>query len=286
MRVSVQKVNAGLRGALLPAIIAQDSRDKVVRMRFSLCTDALWPGLSCEQAAVKAAGLGAGAIEFWAWWDKDLPAIRAACDAEGLEVATICTHFISLVDDAQRAAYLEGLKATLDAAEALRCRYILTQVGNALPGLSRAVQQQHLVDGLREAALLMEGRPVQLLMEPLNDRKDHRGYYLTSSREARDVLQAVDHPQVRMLFDIYHQAMMGEDVLAEIRASLPFIGHMHAAGMPGRGPLRQGRLDYAALFAAIGDLGYEGWLGMEWMDPAPEEELRYWLSQQDEQYRR
>lgn len=250
-------------------------------MRFSLCTDALWPGVPAAEAVRRAASLGAAAIEFWGWWDKDLAAIRDACQAEGIEVAAICTRFISLVDASAREAYLKGLAETISAAAFLDCRRIISQVGNAMPGLPREAQRDSLQRGLQEAEGLLEGHPVQLLIEPLNTVRDHVGYYLHSSQEAREILEAVNHPQVGMLFDIYHQAMMGEQVLAEIRASLPLTGHMHAAGVPGRGPLRQGGLDYAALSRAIEDAGYQGLMGMEWMHPAPEAELAYWCARQD-----
>lgn len=249
-------------------------------MRFSLCTDALWPRLSCEEAAGLAARLGARAIEFWSWWDKDLPAIRAVCRQENLRVAAICTRFISLVDETQREAYLDGLKGTLDAAEQLGAGFIISQVGDAIPGLPREKQHGSLLKGLARAAALLEGRPLRLLIEPLNSVKDHKGYYLSSSSEAVEMLEQLGHPQVGLLFDLYHQAMMGENLLDSIISCLPHIGHMHCAGVPGRGPLRQGRLDYAALFSAIDGLGYQGLIGMEWMDKAPEEELAHWLAQE------
>ncbi len=48
-------------------------------MKMSVCLDALWPRLPCEDAVTLATGSGATAIEFWGWWDKDLPAVKKAC---------------------------------------------------------------------------------------------------------------------------------------------------------------------------------------------------------------
>ena len=51
-----------------------------------------------------------------------------------------------------------------------------------------------------------------LVLEPLNDRVDHPGYYLTSTVEGLDIVDEVDRPEVRLLYDIYHSAMMGEEI--------------------------------------------------------------------------
>lgn len=245
-------------------------------MKLSFCVEMLWPDLPCEQAMALAHAKGARAIEFWGWWDKDLRAIEQASQALNLQVAALCTPFHSLVDRAEHAAWLQGLKETIQVANRLRCPIIISQVGNALPNQPRDIQQQAMIEGLRQAIPLLEACEAVLVIEPLNTVTDHKGYYLTSSDQAAQVLQAVDHRQIRMLFDIYHQALMGEQVIDKIGQHLPLIGHMHCAGVPGRGPLSSGQLDYDAVFRAIQHHGYQGYVGVELKTDRPEDEVATW----------
>lgn len=249
-------------------------------MKMSACVDALWPQIPCEDAVQLAAGCGAGAIEFWGWWDKNLQAVSKACDENSLTVAAICTRFVSLLNVHSQEAYLQGLKETIDAARELKCRTIISQVGNELAGIPREVQRLQLIDGLRKAAELLLSHDMQLVIEPLNTRVDHKGYFLWSSLEAAQIVREVNSPRVKMLFDIYHQQIMEGDILQHIRENLDCIGHMHCAGVPGRHSLSEGELNYDFVFRAIEKMGYEGFMGLELFTGKPEEEIRNWCREQ------
>jgi hydroxypyruvate isomerase len=245
-------------------------------MKMSVCDDALWPKIPCGDAAILAAGCGAKAIEFWSWWDKDLQAVKKACDVSGLAVAAICTRFISMLDWREQGAYLQGLKETIGAARELHCRTIITQAGKELMGIPREVQRSQLIDGLRKAAELVSSHDVQLVIEPLNTRVDHKGYFLWSSAEAAQIVREVNSPRVKMLFDIYHQQVTEGDILQHIRENLTCIGHMHCAGVPGRHSLSESELDYRYVFRAINAMGYDGFMGLELFTQSPEEEIKSW----------
>ncbi len=249
-------------------------------MKMSVCVDALWPKIPCEDAAVLAAGYGAEAIEFWGWWGKNLYAVKKACKESGLAVAAICTRFISLVDGQEQEAYLQGLKETVDAARELHCRTIISRVGKELIGVPREVQRSQLIDGLRKAAELISSHDMQLVIEPLNTRVDHKGYFLWSSSEAAQIVREVNSPQVKMLFDIYHQQIMEGDILRHIQENLDCIGHMHCAGVPGRHSLLESELDYGYVFKMIDAMGYDGFIGMELFTATPEEEIMRWCRKQ------
>ncbi len=245
-------------------------------MRISACLDALFPGVPTAKALRRAAAAGAKAVEFWGWWDKDTPEIAAASLESGVEIAAVCTRFESLVDGASRKAYLEGLRETVEAAKRLSCSVIISQAGQWVPGLSFEEQRKNLVDGLCQAALLLEGTGLTLAVEPLNTRVDHPGYFLSSSDTAAGILEEVGSPRVKMLFDIYHQQIMEGDVLARIRSYLPLICHIHTAGVPGRRELSSGELDYGNIFEAIDKMGYAGYAALELWTNQPEEEIARW----------
>ena len=89
--------------------------------------------------------------------------------------------------------------------------------------------------------------------------------------EAAEVIKEVDSSNVKMLFDIYHQQITEGDLIRRIREYIPYIGHFHSAGNPGRNELYDSEIDYKKVFQAIKETGYDGHIGLEYFpreDPA------------------
>ncbi len=233
-------------------------------MKFSICIDAVF-GESDPCASLDAVKrLGFAGFEFWRWWDKDLTALTDRKEALGLNVTACCTKFVSLVDPAQRQAYVEGLTESIAAARALKCPTLISQVGDALPEVPRETQQISLIEGLQTCAPLLEKAGITLVFEPLNTKVDHPGYYLTQSSEAFAIVDAVASERVKVLYDIYHQQIMEGDLINTITANINRIGHFHAAGHPGRHELDTGEIHYPDILRAIEASRYEGWFGIEY----------------------
>lgn len=231
-------------------------------MKLSVCVSALNIGKEPVPFLNALAASGFSAVEFWGWWNYDVPAIRDAAARNGQTVSAICTRFISLTDPACRDAYIAGLRETIPVARSLGCKTIISQTG-ADTGDTRAAQHESLVRGLREAAPLLEDAGMTLVVEPLNWR-DHPGYYLRSSDEGFDIIREVGSPAVKLLFDVYHQQITEGDILARVIPNVSLIGHFHGAGVPGRHEMTSGELDYASILAAIDEAGYDGCFGLEY----------------------
>lgn len=237
----------------------------------SVCIDAVFSGLSFDEACYAVSQTDISSIEFWSWWDKDLSALQAAVNRYDLNICCCCTKFISLVDDKQREAYLQGLKESIKVAKELNINIIISQVGDFIEGKSREQQKQSIIDGLLLAKPLLEASEVTLVVEPLNELIDHKGYFLVSSEEAFDVIKQVNSPNVKVLFDIYHQQISEGNILNNIRANIQYIGHFHAAGNPGRNELQRGEINYPQIIEGIKTLNYKGHIGLEYW-PASESE--------------
>lgn len=233
-------------------------------MKPSVCIDAVFENLPVAEACAKVKASGISAIEFWAWWEKDLDELEAAVKASGLTIAACCTKFISLTDPALRADYIEGLRESIVAAKRLGCEILISQVGDFRVGVSADEQHQSLVDGLKEAAPLLEEAGVTLVIEPLNELVDHAGYFLVRSEEAFDIIDEVGSDRVRVVFDIYHQQISEGNLISNIAANIDKIAHFHAAGNPGRHELQIGEINYPQVFGAIESSGYDGYIGLEY----------------------
>ena len=232
-------------------------------MRFSLNTIGLYPGLSFAEIFPRMRESGFDLFELWSLGKTDVPALQAEMARSGARLSAFCPECFVLNDPARREEYLASLQKALALAKALSCPALITQVGQDT-GAPRAQQHAAILSGLRRAAPLLEAANVTLLVEPLNDVKDHKGYYLTDSLEGFALVEEAGSPRVRLLYDVYHQLHMGEDVLSRIEAHLPLIGHFHIAGFPDRDEkLFGGGFDYRALFALLKRLDAPQPVGVE-----------------------
>ncbi|MGN6682384.1 MAG: hydroxypyruvate isomerase family protein [Devosia sp.] len=211
----------------------------------------------------KAAGLDA--VEFWHWSSKDLDAVKAALNETGLPLAGIlCEPIAQITDPEQHGRFLEGVQASLLAAQMLGAPMMIAQSGDDRHGVPREKQHAALVKVLGEAADVLKGSGVVLALEPLNDRVDHPGYYLTSTVEGLDIVDEVDRPEVRLLYDIYHSAMMGEHIEDVLEGRLDRVVHVHLADTQGRGEPGSGNMDWQARLHWLAEHGYSGFVGLEY----------------------
>ena len=235
-------------------------------MRWSACIEWLFaaeaPAFADRIRAAQAAGLDA--VEFWRTSNKDLDAVEAALRETGMALAGIlCEPICNLTDPATHAEFLAGVQASAAAAQRLGAPVIIAQSGNLLADMPRQAQHEAIVAVLKAAASHLDGTGVTLALEPLNDRVDHKGYYLTSTTEGLDIVDAVASPAIRLLYDIYHAAVTGEPI--EVLAGrLDRVVHVHLADLPGRNEPGSGTLDYARRLGWLRRQGYGGLIGLEY----------------------
>lgn len=239
-------------------------------MYYSACIPALFRGMPIAEALplVKAAGLDH--YEFWMWQESEIEAIAKAQNSLGLTPVAMCTTAFALTDPAKREEFIEGIRKTIGVCHTFGCKKIITQVGQELAHLSRQEQHESIVAGLKAVVSLLEEADLTLVFEPLNTRVDHKGYYLWSCEEAFAIQEEVGSAHVKVLLDLYHQAVMDDLNLPLILENLDKIGHFHIAGCPGRHePLIDCQIDYASILGAIREAGYSEAVGLEYFPVYP-----------------
>lgn len=160
-----------------------------------------------------------------------------------------------------------GVDRALQYAAVLDCPRLNCLAGLRLEGVERAEQWDTLVANVAYAAERLAGEGRALLVEPVND-KDVAGFFLPTTADAVRLLDAVGHPNVRLQFDVYHVQRMEGDITARLRALLPRIGHVQVADNPGRHQPGTGELNFGFLFDELDRLGYDGFVGLEYVpDP-------------------
>lgn len=129
------------------------------------------------------------------------------------------------------------------------------------------------VAGLKELALHAEKHNVTICVEHLNSRfenddfRGHPGYQGDDIDYCADIIREVGSSHVKLLFDIYHVQIMNGDLITRIKEfGTDLIGHIHTAGVPNRRELdNQQELNYPAIMQALLDIGYEGYVGHEFI---------------------
>lgn len=232
-------------------------------MNYSVCIDSVFQGMDTLEAIRSCHALGYDKIEFWSWWDKDLDAMAACLKEHKMQAVTFCSKFISLIDPACRKEFLQALREGIAAARKLGVSCMIAQTGPDM-GTDRDDQMKLLEEGLRECLPILEEEDFTLLLEPLNTRVDHRGYFIASSDEMAQLIRRVGSSHFRLLFDIYHQQISEGDLLRHLSAHLDLIGHLHAAGNPGRHELDLSEIQYPYLLREVEKLGYARCVGLEY----------------------
>jgi len=176
---------------------------------------------------------------------------------------------VSMVDPAQRQNMLKEVQTNIDYALKLEIPMLILVSGNAIPGRIQEEQYASLLEGAKRCGDLAAKAGVTLIVEPLNDRVDYKGFYLTTCEEGLQLVREVDNPHVRLLYDIYHQQAQTGGGMALIEEAVPYTKVFQVADHPGRRDPGTGDIDYAAIYRQIRDTGYEGYIAMEFL-PAGE----------------
>ena len=120
--------------------------------------------------------------------------------------------------------------------------------------------------GLARVARDAEEAGVTLAVELLNSRVDLPGYQCDHTAWGVQVIERVNSPAVKLLYDVYHMQIMEGDVIRTIASQHQHFAHYHVAGNPGRHePDTSQELNYPPIYRAIADTGFTGYVGMEFV---------------------
>ena len=167
-------------------------------------------------------------------------------------------------DPANHALLIKELEIALPLAARARVPNVIAMFGNRNPRIDASAAVANCVGGLSKIAPLAAELGVTICVELLNSKVDHAGYQGDHTAYGVAVMQGVNSPRVKLLYDIYHMQIMEGDVIRTIRDNIQWIGHFHTGGVPGRHEINDSQeLNYHAIAAAIADLNYTGYIGHE-----------------------
>ncbi len=220
-----------------------------------------------------AAAAGFTAVEMWGptgadapSTPKDLPALKAALEETGTHLTAQLseprTQF--MIPPWDHSEFYRKLDEGVEIAHFLGTPRLVVGSGTGFGGWKRQVQLDKLIEIYQKAIAQIDGSGVTLVLEPVNVRVDHPGSLLDRTSEGVYVARGVDSPNFGVLYDIYHSAVEGEDIEAELANAGSIITYVQLADAPGRGEPGTGDLDWPATLAVLRRSGYDGPIGLEY----------------------
>jgi hydroxypyruvate isomerase len=127
----------------------------------------------------------------------------------------------------------EGFRKYIPLAAKAGVVNVITFSGNRA-GMSDEEGAKNTIAGLNRVKKIAEDHGVTICLELLNSKVDHKDYMCDHTAWGVNVVQAVDSPRVKLLYDIYHMQIMEGDLVRTIQKNIQWIGHFHTGGVPGR----------------------------------------------------
>lgn len=157
-------------------------------------------------------------------------------------------------------AYLEEcVKAAAEAGARLLAGPLYSPVG-FLPGRRRTRDEwKRTVNCYQLLTPVLERYGVTIAIEPLNRFET---YFLNTAADAAALCDEINHPNVGVLLDTFHANIEEKSIGQAYRTVGRHLKHVHTCendrGIPG-----SGHVEWDDVFAALGDIGYDGWLTIE-----------------------
>ncbi|WP_187429834.1 TIM barrel protein [Roseobacter fucihabitans] len=249
-------------------------------MRFSANLGFLWADRALPDAIRAAHAAGFDAVE--CHWPYAFAAadVVAALEDTGLTMLGLNTRRGDVAGGENGLSALPGRAAEARAAidEALayadqtRTGAVHVMAGFAQGAQAAACFEANLEYACTQAAPL----GITILIEPLN-HYDAPGYFLSTTRQAEDIIARVVRPNLKLMFDCYHVQLMEGDLSHRLTRLQPLIGHIQFASVPDRGTPDHGEINYQHIFEVIENMGYDRPLGAEYKSNLPSDQTLQWM---------
>lgn len=252
-------------------------------MRFGICNETFldWP---FERACAVAAECGYSGIELapftFAYDAREISnrqrsEIRRQAAAAGLDVIglhwllakTSGLHLTSPEPEVRRATadYLIELARLCRDVDGGVLVFGSPLQRNVLPGVTHEQATDYAAEVFGRLVPALEEHDVVLAVEPLGPAE---GNFLNTAAEAVALIERIGSPHCRLHLDTKAMSTESVPIPELLRTYREHLVHFHANDPNKLGP-GFGELDFRPIFAALGEIGYKGWVSVEVFDYSP-----------------
>ena len=231
------------------------------------------PRFSCEIALLKlpsydkcievVAEAGYQGVEltgyFQQWTPEEQRRLLAKMRSLGVMIDMLSGLQASFAIPGQTDEFVTRVTAHCRVAKGLESPQINIKSGKKLEGVDPKLQYAAAVDNLKRASDIAAESGINIVIEPI-DLIENPTIFLTSVQEGFEIVRAVDRPNVKVLYDFYHEQRGGGNLIE----NLDWVGLVHIADVPGRHESGTGEINYANIYRSLGKLRYNRFIGMEY----------------------
>jgi hydroxypyruvate isomerase len=163
------------------------------------------------------------------------------------------------------AAIEQAFRVNIPLAAKASVPNVITFSGNR-GGMGDDEGARNTIAGLNRVKKIGEDHGVNICIELLNSKRDHHDYMCDHTAWGVRVVEEVNSPNVKLLYDIYHMQIMEGDLIDTIRQNIRWIGHFHTGGVPGRHELDGTQeVQWDGVMRGIVDSGFKGYVAHEFV---------------------
>lgn len=168
-------------------------------------------------------------------------------------------------DPANHDGLTEGAEKRLQEVADAGLASMIVFSGNRR-GMSDDEGLKNCVKGLKRIMPLAEKLNINVVMELLNSKRDHKDYMCDHTAWGVALARELGSERFKLLYDVYHMQIMEGDVINTITENIAYIGHIHTGGVPGRHEIDETQeLNYGRICQAIADAGFTGFVAHEFV---------------------
>jgi hydroxypyruvate isomerase len=180
----------------------------------------------------------------------------------------------------RQAEFEQAIELCYEYAKALEVKLVNVLPGRNVDKSKRAEYLTTLNRNLVKAASVFAQLNILVTFEAVNT-KDMPNFIIYNSEQMHNILTQLNHPNLKMQFDIYHMQLMEGHVDKTIKQYGDLIGHIQFADTPNRGEPLTGNLNFNDIFESIHFSHYHGYVAAEYNPTVTTEDSLQWMQQFD-----
>jgi hydroxypyruvate isomerase len=159
-------------------------------------------------------------------------------------------------------ALVDSVTASIPFAKDFGCSQFILTAGVLLPGQAPDAKRKAIVEALKRVSDATAKDNIEVLLEPI-DVLERKTSAVTSVVEGFEIVREVARPNIKVLYDFYHEQRGAGNLLQKLDGNLDLIGLVHIADVPKRTEPGTGEVNYINIYRRLAEMKYNRWIAME-----------------------
>jgi hydroxypyruvate isomerase len=264
-RTVLKSAISGITVASMPSMAWPEQKEPIQRKGRIKQSVSRWcyEKIPLDDLCVYAAKIGLKAVDLLGPDEYEVPGrhglVCSMAYAGGGEIPTA----LNRVENHARIE--EGFRKNIPLAAKAGVPNVITFSGNRA-GMSDEEGAKNTILGLNRVKKIAEDHGITICMELLNSKVNHKDYMCDHTAWGVQVVQAVNSPRVKLLYDIYHMQIMEGDLISTIQQNIQWLAHFHTGGVPGRHELDGTQeVQWDGVMRGIAATNFQGYVAHEFV---------------------